>query len=219
MGSSSNHHAQGQAFGIDQSVDLAPFHPLAGVITHCVCFTFRASPFSADLSDWLSMTPALGLASRPSRSRRAQFLPDRLPHVLPLESAEDVVRPSSAAGRPGVANSATGNRFAEDRRSRSSPSACRSCAAVHQASLAESAAPGAPIPDRSDRSVDNPQLGDTSAYQSPSTSRIILKIADHPVNHSFLNGTLPFETGSKRDRRAYLRAELGPPLPGDIPRS
>ena len=66
-----NHHPQGQAFGIDQSVDLAPFHPLAGVITHCVCFTFRASPFSADLSEQLSMTPALGLASRPSRSRSA----------------------------------------------------------------------------------------------------------------------------------------------------
>jgi hypothetical protein len=66
-----NHHAQWQAFGIDQSVDLAPLHLLAGVMTHCVSFTFRTSPFSADLSDWLSMTPALGLASRPSRSRKA----------------------------------------------------------------------------------------------------------------------------------------------------
>ena len=61
----------------------------------------------------------------------------------------------------------------EDRRSRSSPSACRSCAAVHQASLAELASPGAPIPDRSDRSVDNPQLGDTSADQ-------FLHIPNHP---------------------------------------
>ena len=52
-------------------------------------------------------------------------------------------------------------------------------------------------PDQSDRSADNPQLGDTSAYQSPSTSQIILKIADDPVNHSFLNGTQPFETGSE----------------------
>jgi hypothetical protein len=46
-----NHHAQGQPFGIDQSVDLAPLHLLDGVITRCVRFTFRASPFSADLSD------------------------------------------------------------------------------------------------------------------------------------------------------------------------
>ncbi len=37
------------------------------------------------------MTPALGLASAPPFAQgRAQFLPDRLPHALSLESAEDV---------------------------------------------------------------------------------------------------------------------------------
>ena len=48
---------------------------------------------------------------------------------------------------------------------------------------------GAPI-DRSDRSADHPRLADTRSGQSPSTSQIILKIADDPVNHSFLNGLL-----------------------------
>lgn len=62
---------QGQALGVNQGVDPAPLHPLAGVITHCVCFTFLTTPFSADFSDWLSITPALGLASRPNRSRNA----------------------------------------------------------------------------------------------------------------------------------------------------
>src|SRR5260370_4131431 len=57
-----------QSFGIDQGVDLAAFHLLAGVVTHCVVF---AAPFSADCSDWLSRTAAEGLASRPIRSRNA----------------------------------------------------------------------------------------------------------------------------------------------------
>ena len=39
----------------------------------------------------------------------------------------------------------------------------------------------------SDRSADNPQLGDTGSDQRSSTSRIILQFADDPVNHSFLN--------------------------------
>ena len=57
-----------QSLGIDQGVDLAAFHLLAGVVTHCVVFT---APFSADFSDWLSRTAAEGLASRPIRSRNA----------------------------------------------------------------------------------------------------------------------------------------------------
>ncbi len=57
-----------QSLGIDQGVDLAAFHLLAGVVTHCVVF---AAPFSADFSDWLSRTAAEGLASRPIRSRNA----------------------------------------------------------------------------------------------------------------------------------------------------
>src|SRR6516164_8862448 len=55
-------------FAIDQGVDLATLHLLAGVITHLVVFT---APFSADLTDWLSRTAADGLASRPIRSRKA----------------------------------------------------------------------------------------------------------------------------------------------------
>ena len=114
-----NHHAQGQAFGVDQSVDLAPPHRLAGVITYCVCFIFRASPFSADLSDWLSMMPALGL--RPPRAVRAgrRAAPPRSPPICPAAGKRGrCCRPSSAAGRPGAAKSATGNRFAEDREDR-----------------------------------------------------------------------------------------------------
>jgi hypothetical protein len=65
-------HSQRHALGVDHGVRLAPLHPLTGIITHCVCLTFLTSPFSADFKDWLSMTPALGLASRPSRSRSAK---------------------------------------------------------------------------------------------------------------------------------------------------
>ena len=41
---------------------------LAGVVTDLLVIT---APFSADLTDWLSRTAAGGLASRPSRSRKA----------------------------------------------------------------------------------------------------------------------------------------------------
>jgi len=57
-----------QPFAVDQGVDLATLHPLAGVVTHLVVFT---APFSADLTDWLSRTAADGLAPRPIRSRNA----------------------------------------------------------------------------------------------------------------------------------------------------
>jgi hypothetical protein len=60
--------AHWQTEGIDQSVDLAAFHLLAGIVTHGVVL---AAPFPADFSDWLSRTGALGLSSRPSRSRSA----------------------------------------------------------------------------------------------------------------------------------------------------
>jgi len=52
---------QYEALRIDEDVALAPFDLLARVITHRVD---RDPPFSADLTDWLSMMPALGLASR-----------------------------------------------------------------------------------------------------------------------------------------------------------
>ena len=50
----------GQFEGVDQGVDLAALYLLAGVVTHGVVFT---APFSADFSDWLSRTAAVGLAS------------------------------------------------------------------------------------------------------------------------------------------------------------
>src|ERR1700686_5031504 len=66
-------HAQWEAFGIDQGVELASFDLLSGVVTHCVVFTpVFTAPFSADLSDWLSMIAAVGLTSRPACSRRAK---------------------------------------------------------------------------------------------------------------------------------------------------
>ena len=63
-----DHDAQRQPLGVDQGVDLAPLHTLAGVVAHLV--VFRA-PFSADLIVWLSRMAPLGLASRPRRSRIA----------------------------------------------------------------------------------------------------------------------------------------------------
>ena len=61
-----DHDPQRQAFGIDKRVDLAPLHTFAGVVAHLVILR---APFSADLIVWLSSTAALGLASRPRRSR------------------------------------------------------------------------------------------------------------------------------------------------------
>jgi hypothetical protein len=54
-----------QPFAINQGVDLAALHVLAGVVTRLVIF---AAPFSADLTR-RSRTAADGLASRPIRSR------------------------------------------------------------------------------------------------------------------------------------------------------
>jgi hypothetical protein len=60
--------AHRQPLAVDQGMDLAALHLLAGVVTHFVVFTAR---FSADLTDWLSSTAADRLASRPIRSRNA----------------------------------------------------------------------------------------------------------------------------------------------------
>jgi hypothetical protein len=57
---------QHEALRIDDEVALAPLDLLARIITHRVD---RDPPFSADLTDWLSMIPALGLGSRPICSR------------------------------------------------------------------------------------------------------------------------------------------------------
>jgi len=59
-----------QPFGIDQCLDLAALHLLAGVVTHRVVF---AAPFSADFTDWLSRTAAEEMASRPICSRKAMY--------------------------------------------------------------------------------------------------------------------------------------------------
>ena len=65
-----DHDPHRQPFAIDQGVDFAALHMLAGVVTHLVVST---APFSADLIDWLSSTAAEGLASRPIRSRNAKY--------------------------------------------------------------------------------------------------------------------------------------------------
>jgi hypothetical protein len=57
-----------QAFAVDQRMDLAALQALACVIAHLVVLR---PPFSADLTVWLSRMAAVGLASRPSRSRSA----------------------------------------------------------------------------------------------------------------------------------------------------
>ena len=56
-----------QSFSVDQRMDFAPLDLLAGVIAY---LAVKTAPFSAAFSDWLSMTAAVGLASRPRRSRK-----------------------------------------------------------------------------------------------------------------------------------------------------
>ena len=57
---------QDETLRVDDDVALTTLDLLARVITHRVD---RDPPFSADLTDWLSMMPALGLGSRPISSR------------------------------------------------------------------------------------------------------------------------------------------------------
>ena len=66
--------ADRQAQCVDERVDLAPFHLLSRLVAHrvgCIggLFLGFTAPFSADLIVWLSMMPAEGDPSRPSRSR------------------------------------------------------------------------------------------------------------------------------------------------------
>ena len=63
-----NYDPDWQPLGVDERVKLAALHLLAGVVPH---LAVAAAPFSADLSDWLSRTPAVGLAARPSFSRKS----------------------------------------------------------------------------------------------------------------------------------------------------
>jgi hypothetical protein len=57
-------HPVDQSEGIDDNMALAPLHLLASIVT-------PDPPFSAVLTDWLSMLPALGCGSRPSACRTA----------------------------------------------------------------------------------------------------------------------------------------------------
>ena len=63
-----NDGPQRQAFGVDKGVNLSPLDLLTGVIAY---LAIKTAPFSAAFSVWLSMTAAVGLASRPSCSRKA----------------------------------------------------------------------------------------------------------------------------------------------------
>jgi hypothetical protein len=56
-----------QSFSVDERMDFAPLDLLAGVIAY---LAVKTAPFSAAFSAWLSMTAAVGLASRPRRSRK-----------------------------------------------------------------------------------------------------------------------------------------------------
>jgi hypothetical protein len=57
-----------QALGVDQDVALLAPDLLARIVAGRVD---RAPPFSAPFTLWLSMMAAVGLASRPARSRQA----------------------------------------------------------------------------------------------------------------------------------------------------
>jgi hypothetical protein len=59
-----------EAYGIDEDVTLLAFDLLACIIAIRVD---AAPPFSAPLTLWLSMTPAVGLASRPIVSRHFTY--------------------------------------------------------------------------------------------------------------------------------------------------
>jgi len=63
-----NDDTQWQTLRIDQRMNFAPLHFLAGVIPDQTVMT---APFSADFKDWLSMIAAEALASRPMTSRKS----------------------------------------------------------------------------------------------------------------------------------------------------
>ena len=60
--------AHRQALGVDERVNLAALHLLSGVVAYAAVVT---APFSADFTVWLSITAAVGLASRPRVSRKS----------------------------------------------------------------------------------------------------------------------------------------------------
>ena len=72
-------HFQQQPLSIDQQVTFPAFYLLAPVVA-------PRSPFSVVLADWLSITPALGVVSRPdclrTCSRNLAFIISQVPSIL-----------------------------------------------------------------------------------------------------------------------------------------
>lgn len=75
-----NDGPQRQALRIDQRVNFAPLDLLSGVIAY---LAVKTAPFSAALSDWLSMTAAVGLASRPMSSRNVMWSSSQMASQTP----------------------------------------------------------------------------------------------------------------------------------------
>ena len=142
-----------QAFDINEGVYLAALHLLAGVVTHCVLFTpARGSPLSAAFSDWLSMIAAVGRPrGRAPRAAPYEVLPRCAPRPRRAGTAGRYCRRSSAEETGRAADTATDSPCVGDRRLRSSPRACPSCAAAPRTSRPGSTAPDAPTAHRSDR--------------------------------------------------------------------
>src|SRR5262249_61964392 len=86
-----------QPFAVDQGMDFAAFHLLAGVVTHLAVV---AAPFSADLIDWLSRTAADGLASRPIRSRNAMCNSAQIASQTPSRWNLRKMMPTERVGPP-----------------------------------------------------------------------------------------------------------------------
>ena len=123
----------GKLFDIDQGMQLAALHLLCGVVTHCILFTpARGSPFSAAFSDWLQSiirSSRAGLAADALSAAPCAALPKRAPMRRRAGTGGRYCRPSSAEETGRAAGTAKDSRCAGDRRSRSSPRACRSCEA------------------------------------------------------------------------------------------
>jgi hypothetical protein len=75
-----NDGPQRQALRIDQRVNFAPLDLLSGVIAY---LAVKTAPFSAAFSDWLSMTAAVGLASRPMSSRNVMWSSSQMASQTP----------------------------------------------------------------------------------------------------------------------------------------
>ena len=111
----------------------------------------RIPPLSVVLTLWLSMTPAVGLASRPSSSRAAMTRWWLIVSSSPRsrQVVESSAGPSCRAESPSAA-ATTRSRSTPDRGSRSRPREGPSSGDDPAASARAGMAKSAPIPDRSD---------------------------------------------------------------------